>query len=157
MILQNHAQELQWNAKIRTSNNRTMPKAEQLIIRISDVRTLFRFQMFEPISLAQTVLDNRKKLYIKRFRLALNVKKKRSVRSDFEHSNDLLPNQSHLSEIRTRSHFGISLYLSIFLSTVDVRNPNVRFGKLNKIQLGFQTFGFQTFGLFRLFDRSVIL
>ena len=29
--------------------------------------------------------------------------------------------------------------------TVDVRNSNIRFGKLNKIQFGFQLFGFQTF------------
>ena len=32
--------------------------------------------------------------------------------------------------------------------TVDVRNPNVPFGKPNKIKFGLQTFGFQTFGLF---------
>ena len=41
--------------------------------------------------------------------------------------------------------------------TVDVRNPNVQFGKPNKILFGFQTFGFQTFGSVGLFDRSVIL
>ena len=43
------------------------------------------------------------------------------------------------------------------LCTVDVRNPNIPFGKPNKIYFGFQTFGFQTFGLFGLFDCSVLL
>ena len=33
-------------------------------------------------------------------------------------------------------------------NTVDVWNPNIRFGKPKKILFGFQTLGFQTFGLF---------
>ena len=43
------------------------------------------------------------------------------------------------------------------MHTVDVRNPNVRFGKPKEILFGFQTFIFQTFGPFDSFDRSVIL
>ena len=43
------------------------------------------------------------------------------------------------------------------INTVDVQNPNIQFGKTNKIYFGFQTFGFQTIGLFGSFNRSVIL